>query len=144
MLLISWESDRNLNEHIITEVFIEMHKILKSYHVIYQMKAKTILCLIMMKMKYLIFELIQILGSLPYYEFTKSSWSSNREWFFINSGESEYYHLRWSLQIFIFRIKSFSSSLISYLLRTIMFCSALCKSRWRRKNENSLILNNLY
>ena len=64
MLLISWESDGNVNEHIVTELFIEMHKFLKSYHVIYRMKAKTILFLIMME--YLIFKLIQILGFLPY------------------------------------------------------------------------------
>ena len=64
MLLISWESDKNVNKQTITEIFIEMHKFFKSYHVIDQMKAKTIFFLIMMKT--LIFELIQIVGFPPY------------------------------------------------------------------------------
>ena len=63
MLLISWENDRNVNKHIIKEVFIEMHKFLESYHVIYQMKAKTILFLIMMKN--ISFEKNQIFGLPP-------------------------------------------------------------------------------
>ena len=74
MLLISWESDRNVNKHKITEIFFEMHKFLKFYHVIYQMKAKTILLLIMMKI--FIFKSIQILGLLPYIEWRKEKKST--------------------------------------------------------------------
>ena len=65
MLLISWESDRNLNKYIIAEILLEMHKFLESYQVIYQMKAKTILYLMMLKNS--IIKLIQILGLLPYF-----------------------------------------------------------------------------